>query len=129
FFIPPLHIVLIEEPEAHLHIQVQQVFIRHAYKVLRNHENLGENKNMTTQLIVSTHSSHIAHELPFSTLRYFLRILPKNPYEVPTSSVVNLTNVFGQEEDTERFVTRYLLTTHCDLFFADAVILVEGPAE
>jgi predicted ATP-dependent endonuclease of OLD family len=32
-------------------------------------------------------------------------------------------------DDTERFVTRYLKTTHCDLFFADAAILVEGPAE
>ncbi len=30
---------------------------------------------------------------------------------------------------TQRFVTRYLKVTHCDLFFADAAILVEGPAE
>ena len=29
--IPPLHLVLIEEPEAYLHTQVQQVFIRQAY--------------------------------------------------------------------------------------------------
>ena len=32
--IEPMHLVLVEEPEAHLHIQVQQVFIRQAYKVL-----------------------------------------------------------------------------------------------
>lgn len=36
--IEPLHLVLVEEPEAHLHMQVQQVFIRKAYSVLRNHE-------------------------------------------------------------------------------------------
>ena len=29
--IPPIHLVLIEEPEAHLHTQVQQVFIKNAY--------------------------------------------------------------------------------------------------
>ena len=32
----PIHLVLIEEPEAHLHVQVQQVFIKNAYKILRN---------------------------------------------------------------------------------------------
>ena len=34
-FIEPLHLVLIEEPEAHLHAQSQQVFIKKAYGVLR----------------------------------------------------------------------------------------------
>ncbi|MBU1228326.1 MAG: hypothetical protein KKA55_10610 [Proteobacteria bacterium] len=37
--------------------------------------------------------------------------------------------MFGDAPDTERFVTRYLRVTHCDLFFADAAILIEGPAE
>ena len=37
--IKPLHIVLVEEPEAHLHIQVQQIFAKKAYEVLRNHPN------------------------------------------------------------------------------------------
>lgn len=34
--IQPIHLVLIEEPEAHLHVQVQQVFIKNAYDILRN---------------------------------------------------------------------------------------------
>jgi hypothetical protein len=42
---------------------------------------------------------------------------------------VNLGNVFGADLDTKRFVTRYLNVTHCDLFFADAAVLLEGPAE
>ena len=60
--IEPMHLVLVEEPEAHLHIQVQQVFIRQAYKVLTNHKFLKQNLNFTTQLVISTHSSHIAIE-------------------------------------------------------------------
>ncbi|MCK4829840.1 AAA family ATPase, partial [bacterium] len=128
-FIPPLHLVLVEEPEAHLHAQVQQVFIRKAYDVLRRHDNLGDNKNFTTQLVVSTHSSHIAHETDFASLRYFRRKPAQKPGEVPTSTVVNLSGVFGTGDKTDKFATRYLKTTHCDLFFADAAILIEGSAE
>ncbi len=128
-FIPPLHLVLVEEPEAHLHAQVQQVFIRKAYDVLRRHDNLGDNKHFTTQLAVSTHSSHIAHETDFANLRYFRRKPPQTHGEVPTSTVVNLSKVFGPGNETGKFASRYLKTTHCDLFFADAAILIEGAAE
>jgi len=126
--IEPLHLILIEEPEAHLHAQVQQVFINQAYKILRNHDNLREKEQFTTQLIVSTHSSHIAHEVDFIKLRYFQRKQLANA-EIPTATVVNLSKIFGNEDSTTKFAIRYLKTTHCDLFFADAVILVEGSAE
>ena len=126
--IPRLHLVLIEEPEAHLHTQVQQVFIRQAYKVLRKHDDLGASKSLKTQLVVSTHSSHIAHECDFDYLRYFRRIPAIEP-SVPLSCVVNLGTVFGTDDMTKRFVTRYIKVTHCDLFFADAAVFVEGPAE
>jgi predicted ATP-dependent endonuclease of OLD family len=124
----PLHLVLIEEPEAHLHAQVQQVFINQAYNVLRNHPFLKQNSKFTTQLVISTHSNHIAHEIDFSSLRYFKRINGIKG-EINTSIVINLSGTFGTEDETTRFAIRYLKTTHCDLFFADAVILVEGPVE
>lgn len=127
--IPPLHLVLVEEPEAHLHAQVQQVFIRKAYSILRNHTELKDKPSLTTQLIVSTHSSHIAHESEFGCLRYFRRLPAVKSGEVPVSRVINLSKVFGPGNETSRFVTRYLRSTHCDLFFADGVIMVEGPAE
>ncbi|MBF2754395.1 MAG: AAA family ATPase [Gammaproteobacteria bacterium AqS3] len=126
--IPPLHLVLIEEPEAHLHTQVQQVFIRQAYKFLRSHSELGQSEELKTQVIVSTHSSHIAHECEFDDLRYFRR-LPIDAASVPLSCVINLSNIFGAEDETKRFVTRYIKVTHCDLLFADAAVFVEGPAE
>jgi len=129
-FTPPLHLVLVEEPEAHLHAQVQQVFIKQAYAVLRNHPKLKDTKQLRTQFVVSTHSSHVAHACDFACLRYFRRLpAPKEPGAVPVSSVVNLSEVFGGIDKTEKFVTRYLKVTHCDLFFADGAVLIEGPAE
>lgn len=125
----PLHLVLVEEPEAHLHAQVQQVFIKKAYAVLRAHQDLGDNAKLRTQLVVSTHSSHVAHETSFSCLRYFRRLPAGMVAKVPVSTVINMSEVFGANGETERFVTRYLRSQHADLFFADAAILVEGPAE
>jgi predicted ATP-dependent endonuclease of OLD family len=127
--IEPIHLVLIEEPEAHLHAQVQQVFIKKAYDILRAHGNLGLKIDFTTQLVISTHSSYIAHQ-KFESLRYFKRNIIST---TPTSEVLSIKSVFDStipvENETEKFVIRYLNTTHNDLFFADATILVEGPAE
>lgn len=128
-FTEPLHIVLVEEPEAHLHAQVQQVFIKKAYSILRNHPDLGKKAQFSTQLIISTHSNHVAHEINFECLRYFKRMPSTCKDSAPCASVVNLSATFGEDSDTAKFATRYLKTTHCDLFFADAAILVEGPAE
>lgn len=125
--IPPIHLVLIEEPEAHLHVQVQQVFIKNAYDILRNNPRLKNKTDFSTQMIVSTHSSSIALECEFANLRYFRRT--KSAEGLPISVVINLSNIFGVSNQTTRFVARYLRTTHCDLFFADAAILIEGAGE
>lgn len=133
--IEPIHLVLIEEPEAHLHMQVQQVFIKEAYKVLTESEFLKDNTNFTTQLVITTHSSHIVKEIDFCDLRYFKRLSADKEHQIPTTIVIDLSKVFStnNEEDpenqTRRFASRYLKTTHCDIFFADTIILVEGVAE
>ncbi|WP_147078957.1 AAA family ATPase [Methylobacterium haplocladii] len=127
--IEPLHLVIVEEPEAHLHAQVQQVFIKKAYGLLRKHSDLGANTTFSTQLVVSTHSSHVAHEADFSSLRYFRRRPAVSLAETATTTVANLSYVFGEGDATQRFVKRYLKATHCDLFFADGIIFVEGQAE
>lgn len=116
--IEPIHLVLIEEPEAHLHAQVQQVFIKKAYNILRAHENLANKRDFTTQLIISTHSSYIAYQ-KFESLRYFKRNISTTV--TPTSEVLSIKSVFDstvpEEKETEKFVIRYLNTTHNDLFF------------
>lgn len=121
--IEPLHLVLIEEPEAHLHAQVQQVFIKKAHETLC----LNLPNHCNCQLLVSTHSSYLAKELDFSNLRYFKR---KNHDLIPHAEVIDLSKTFEEDAlQNSKFVTRYIQTTHCDLFFANGVILVEGDAE
>jgi predicted ATP-dependent endonuclease of OLD family len=124
---PPIHLVLVEEPEAHLHPQAQQVFIKQAYKILISRAEVKIGK-LTTQLVITTHSSHITHECEFANLRYFKRVQAVTG-GVQSSIVANLSHVFGSDKDTEKFVSRYIKITHCDLFFADAVIFIEGDAE
>lgn len=127
--VEPLQLIMIEEPEAHLHAQVQQVFIKKAYTVLRNHPKLNKPSRYSTQLLISTHSSHVVHEVDFSNLRYFRRLGAVAKGHSPISTVVNLSNVYGEDEKTFRFVKRYIKATDCDLFFADGAIFVEGQAE
>ena len=48
---------------------------------------------------------------------------------LPCCKIVDLSNIFGEDKATQKFVSRYIKLTHCDLFFADAIIIVEGSAE
>lgn len=126
--VEPIHIVFVEEPEAHLHAQAQQVFVKKAFEALCNNKLIEANPWLSTQLVLSTHSNHVVNELDLNCMRYFKRVVDVGG-KIPVSKVVNLSNTFGTDDETKQFVTRYIRLTHCDIFFSDAVILVEGPAE
>jgi predicted ATP-dependent endonuclease of OLD family len=122
----PLHLIFIEEPEAHLHAQIQQVFIRNILRLLEeDHEELGF---FGTQLVITTHSPHILYERGFAPIRYFRRVSDKLDHY---TDVRNLSRFKVDKDDApaREFLQRYLKLTHCDLFFSDAAILVEGNVE
>tara|TARA_R110000751_G_scaffold30299_2_gene77652 strand:- start:690 stop:2885 length:2196 start_codon:yes stop_codon:yes gene_type:complete len=129
--IEPIHLVLLEEPEVNLHAQVQRVFIAQAYETLRNHPFLKKKSNFQTHLVVSTHSSHIVNDVNFKNLRYFRRHSGDNTIKMDHTSVENMSDLFSENKLKEelKFVSKHLKLTHCDIFFADAVIFVEGQAE
>ena len=119
----PLHLIFIEEPEAHLHAQLQQVFIRNVLQLVE-----AERKGSAyqSQMVITTHSPHILYERGFQPIRYFRR---QNVAGQQTTDVLNLSAFYDKYPDERDFLQRYLKLTHCDLFFADAAILVEGNVE
>ncbi|MBF0192721.1 MAG: AAA family ATPase [Magnetococcales bacterium] len=136
-------IIFIEEPEVHLYAQVQQSFIANIWNVLKQSSELADKPGMMPQLVLTTHSSHILDAVEFEKVRYFLRGDMSN--NEPIGSIRSVSTVqslrdFQPEhytsddnnilpEESLVFLKQYLRLTHCDLFFADAAILVEGAAE
>jgi predicted ATP-dependent endonuclease of OLD family len=124
---PPVHFVMIEEPEAHLHVQVQRIFPGKAHQLIS--PTLVEAPGLKSQLLISTHSSHLAHAENFDRLRYVRRVPKAEGAVMPTTEVVNLGSVFGIDVATRKFAERYFRVQHTDLLFANAAIFVEGVAE
>jgi putative ATP-dependent endonuclease of OLD family len=136
-------IIFIEEPEAHLHAQVQQTFISNIWEVINQSAQAAGEPNLVPQLVVTTHSSHIMDAVDFEKVRYFQRCHIEGETAasgVRNASVVRSLREFQPEVETIdgrlvpsaeslAFLKRYLRLTHCDLFFADAAILVEGAVE
>ena len=125
---PGVHLVFIEEPEAHLHPQMQEVFIRQVSNIARE---LSEVEDAAlpwpVQFIVSTHSSHVANAAGFEAIRYFL---PVSVDGVRHTRIKDLRQ--GLRDTTQahrRFLHQYLTLTRCDLFFADKAVLIEGTCE
>lgn len=138
---PLCHLIFVEEPEVHLHAQVQQTFISNMWGILSA---LDEDGVGTPQLIITTHSSHVLNSVDFEKVRYFrrchrpdeeaaetaiLRVSEVHNLRKFRTSAIDTGDTTVDEADALDFLKRYLALTHCDLFFADAAILIEGTVE
>ncbi|MDX8437124.1 ATP-dependent endonuclease [Mesorhizobium abyssinicae] len=129
---PGVHLVFIEEPEAHLHPQMQEVFIKQLGQIATQLAGAGEGAvPWSVQFVVSTHSSHIANAAGFESIRYFLGAdVPGADAGIRQTKIKDLREGPGSTPAPDKqFLHQYLTLTRCDLFFADKAILVEGLSE
>lgn len=108
-----MRVLLVEEPEAHLHPQLQDLLMR-----FLETEAGGE-----TQVVVTTHSPSFASAAQVERLT----VLASN--SEPPSPAARLPRDFGLQPKQLAYLHRFLDVTKASLFFARAVILVEGVAE
>ncbi|KJF16615.1 ATP-dependent nuclease [Acidithrix ferrooxidans] len=115
-----VQLLFLEEPEAHLHPQMQTVFIKNVSDYLKL------KPEWNVQLVITTHSSHVVAESGFSCLRYF--DTTSNSLKIKDLSTFR-TDLEVSDETTLKFLQQYMALQRCDLFFADKAIFVEGTVE
>ncbi len=107
--------ILVEEPEAHLHPQLQVLLLRHFVNVAESQE---END---VQVITSSHSPILTSQAPLDSV--------VSVHEA--DGKVSAVSIGAIEIDVriKKKLQRYLDATRGELFFARRVLMVEGIAE
>jgi putative ATP-dependent endonuclease of the OLD family len=111
--------LLIEEPEAHLHPALQYKLLKYVKKRIRMAKD-------SRQIFITTHSTHITAASGLDP------IICMSLSEDSEIKVAYPGRVFSDEKEggkSKRYVERYLDATKSNMLFSKAIIFVEGIAE
>ena len=110
-----LRSILIEEPEAHLHPQLQMLLLKHLADVASDPE------SNEVQVIASSHSPILASQAPIDSV-VSVQEVGGNVNAVSICSI-------AIDDRIKKKLQRYLDATRGELFFARRILMVEGIAE
>ena len=109
-------LLFIEEPESHMHPQMQNAFATYLETFL------SKLSTVHIQTFLTSHSAHIVNTVEFAKIRYAQKSNTGVIYK-------NLNTFVDDNPENVKFIRKYLTLTKCDLFFADKAIFVEGASE
>lgn len=121
-----INLLVIEEPEAHTHPQMQYVFIKNIKKLLAEGIIRDDGISRPLQYIITTHSSHIVADSDFDDIKY-LKSITKNG--VTAKNLKDLRVQYDADPKQYQFLKQYLTISRAEIFFADKAILIEGDTE
>jgi hypothetical protein len=115
-----LNIMIVEEPEAHIHTHIQRTLF----------ENLNIKENYT-QVIMTTHSTHLSEVSNITKMNVLMRRGNQAIVMRPNNGLQEFAEEsFGIADlSIEQCIERYLDAKRSVLLFSKAVILVEGDGE
>ena len=126
-----VNILCIEEPESFMHPQMQELFIKNISKAIATL--LGKKQQLDTfQIIITTHSTHILNSKiqsgnTLNNISYLGQAGVNNIIKnISDDAIVSGRNI---DKKAYEYIKKYLRLEVSDIFFADAVVLVEGVSE
>lgn len=128
-----VNLISIEEPETFMHPQMQELFIKNINEAISSLLKSNK-KNINSQLIITTHSSHILNSKihsgnSFNNINYVTTIEQNS--NVVSLNDKKITPQLGDDnnENNLKFLKKHIKYKVSELFFSDAIILVEGVTE
>lgn len=112
-------ILLIEEPEAHLHPALQYNFL----KFLKDEI---DSQSFSRQIFITTHSTQITSAVGLKPIICLEREDGRNIYAKYPNRVFSDNK---EDQESRKYVERFLDATKSAMLFAKSVVLVEGMAE
>jgi predicted ATP-dependent endonuclease of OLD family len=134
-----INILFIEEPEAFMHPQMQEFFIKRIDNAVTKaleiaNESSRDAKTLQCQIVITTHSSHIVNSKihssnTFNNLNYLTSINKSTKAINLTDADVVSSGDANEQQKNLNFIKKHIKYKVSEIFFSDAIVFVEGITE